>query len=345
MELLKRTVLLHGGREIHILIAYNGRIGLMVIELKKYKAFLRRIGLIIYEFSTTVNLSKRGIIERTTVVGKRPDIRTVTLIAVIIIVAILSACSIADANIEIEHTDTNVYTATPNDEHQLIPSKEEFEASLKWDENIHIEEDGFSRNYIWKDNRYFYEFSNKDVIINFPLTGEENRDVYTVKKGEKQGVFYWSNTYYPACKSYLVTKLMDVTDDGFEDLCVVISIGSGTGVSLSVVHVVDLATMKEIPILEQSDCGDFTMGDAITIRDFLKKEKDKNEELLFLDDMPQTNYSIRTFDLCDNTINVHIGINNYEEFVSGVAVGRLYGEYIYNGQGFTLSNLKYESHK
>ncbi len=308
----------------------------------KYKGFLREIGRIIYEFSTTVNLSKRGIIERTTVAGKRPKTRTLTLVFVIIIVAMLSACSFADTNIEIEPTDTNVYTAAPNDEHQLIPSKEEFEASLKWDENIHIEEDGFSRNYIWKDNRYFYEFSNKDVTINFPLTGEEDRDVYNVIKGEMQGVFYWKNTYFPKSKSYLVTKLMDVTGDGIEDLCVVISIGSGTGVSLSVVHVVDLANMKEIPILEQNDCGDFTMEDAIIIRDFLKKEKGKHEELLFLDDNPQSKYSIRGFELCDNTIKVDIGIINYEEFVSGVAVGRLYGEYIYNGNGFTLSNLKYE---
>lgn len=307
----------------------------------KYKAFLREIGRIIYEFSTIVNLSKRGIIEHTTVVGKRPKMRTVTLIAVIIIVAMLTACSFVDANIEIEPTYTNVYTPTPNDEHQLIPSKELFEALLKWDESRHIGEDGFSRNYIWKDNRYFYEFSNKDVIINFPLTGEENRDVYTIIKGDRQGVFNWKNTYYPTSKSYLAPKLMDVTGDGFEDLCVVISIGSGTGVSLSVVHVVDLATMKEIPILEQNDCGDFTMGDAIIIRDFLKNEKDKHEELLFLDDIPQTNYSIRGFDLCDNTIKVDIGINNYEEFVSGVAVGILYGEYIYNGHGFTLSNLNF----
>lgn len=311
----------------------------------KYKTFLKRIGHITYKFSTTVNLSERGIIERTTVVGKRPKImHTVTFIAVIIIVAMFSACSSVDVNIEIKHTDTNVYTAAPNDEHQLIPSKEEFEASLKWDENIHIGEDGFSRNYIWKDNRYYYEFSNKDVIINFPLTGEDDWDVYTIRKGERQGVFYWKNTYYPTSKSYLAPKFMDVTGDGFEDLCVVINIGSGTGVSLSVVYVVDLATMKEIPILEQNDCGDFTMGDATIIRDFLKKEKDKHEELLFLDDIPQTNYSIRDFDLCDNTIKVHIGINNYEDFVSGVAVGSLYGEYIYNGHGFTLSNLKYESH-
>jgi hypothetical protein len=274
------------------------------------------------------------------------------LLIQIVFVAMLVACSTADANIETEPTH-NIYTEEQNDAHQTTPSKEEFEEGidwdeyvddeflerLKWEENIWIEDDGFSRNYVWKDNAYFYEFTNKDVTISFPLISEDGFSSYTIKKGERQGEFYWQHTYYPTTLNYLSPKLMDVTGDGSEDLCIGMGVGSGTGVSVSVMHVVDLATMKEIPILENNFVGEFTTEDAVIIRDFLKKEKEKRKELKFLDDTPRANYSIRNIGIEDNSIKVNIGILNYEEFFSGDPVGEVEGEYVYNGQGFTLSNL------
>ncbi|AEV69869.1 hypothetical protein [Acetivibrio clariflavus] len=275
-----------------------------------------------------------------------------------IIVAMLAGCSAAEANIKTEPTHT-IYTDKQNDEHQPSPSKgeagdsinwdeyvnDEFVERLKWEENIWIKDDGFSRNYVWKDNAYFYEFTNKDVTISFPLISEDGFSSYTIKKGERQGEFYWQHTYYPTTLNYLSPKLVDVTGDGIENLCIGMGVGSGTGVSVSVMHVVDLSTMKEIPILENNFVGEFTTEDAVIIRDFLKKEKEKREELKFLDDTPKTNYSIRNIGIEDNSIKVNIGILNYEEFVSGDPVGEVEGEYVYNGQGFTLCNLIFKPYE
>lgn len=171
----------------------------------KYKALLRRIGRIIYEFLTTVNLSKRSIIERTTVLGKRPKMHTIPLIAVTIIVTMLSACSFPDANIEIEHTDATAYIAAPNDEHQLIPSKDEFEASLKWDENIHIES-----NKDWLKSVSF--ISSKIGFISLLNSSSENCLLKTTDGG-----YSWETVN--SCKNlYAICFISNQTGYAIENL-------------------------------------------------------------------------------------------------------------------------------
>ncbi|HEY5586101.1 MAG TPA: hypothetical protein VIK78_16620 [Ruminiclostridium sp.] len=261
-----------------------------------------------------------------------------TLVAVILIVLLTMVCIFTNDKISVSVSNNSTYIkANINDSTSLgdsnilneddpVPgiSKDDFKAALTWDANIY--EDGFLRNYIVKDNRYFYQFSKDGIIITFPIDGE---NTFTITSGEKRAVFPWKNTYYPGSSYWMTADLVDITGDGSKDLCVSISHGGGTGTTVSVIHVVDLTNMQEIPILDQNDA--FILKDATTIMDFLTIEK-----------TPQRSYSIMSVGLSDDfIITVKIAIVNYKESPGGVVVGWVNGEYIYTGDGFTLTHLKF----
>lgn len=97
--------------------------------------------------------------------------------------------------------------------------------------------------------------SNEDerkVVAEIP---EENIKLYAINKddgmytqfilqlGDMQRYFHWKNTTNPTFSPKLV--LSDLNKDGVEELIVILTIGTGTGVHTEEIHIIDTATFED----------------------------------------------------------------------------------------------------
>ncbi|TCK98033.1 hypothetical protein EDC19_0444 [Natranaerovirga hydrolytica] len=216
------------------------------------------------------------------------------------------------------------------------------EKELKW-ENREPRLSEFLVDYMVTDGELFFEFFKDDVTMLLPTNiASKGDDIYTIQKGDKVGTFNWLNNYHPATKNWLIAKFVDVTGNGVEELCIKLNLGSGTGVSVTGIHIVDLETMEELHILDPEEYPSLKTEDAMKISDLLQREKEKDSNIHWRDNEIRVNWEQINFKINENgDITLTLGLRDYEQFLSGEVVGYITGKYSYNGATFELTDLAY----
>jgi hypothetical protein len=190
-------------------------------------------------------------------------------------------------------------------------------------------------SYDVENERLFYVFSNDQVRMSLPADGT---NIYIVEKDGKKAQFEWLNTYTPGEKPWLKAQHIDVTGNGQKELCVSLYIASGTGVSISGLHIVDLETMTEIELLDPNHIGTLKKEDAIIIQQTFQQELNHLQKFSHYESLTQ--WAIMGFEISEQgEIEVRLGVS--DETNPGDFIGLITGKYLYNGSQFELHELEY----
>ncbi len=202
--------------------------------------------------------------------------------------------------------------------------------------NSEAGQNGLIRSYKMEDNKLYYIFKKDNVTLTFP---DQEGGEYTLEVGSKKGTYHWPITYYPGSKQWFKAELIDVTKDGIKDLCVSLYLGSGTGVNVSGLYIVNLRNMKEVRLLDVDN--NLRMVDAKKLNQFLIQQKKKYDYLDWVTSTPKTNWNIMDFSITSKG-DISIGLGIFKDDGMGDYMGILSGSYEYQNGEFALKNIKYE---
>ncbi len=203
--------------------------------------------------------------------------------------------------------------------------------------NSEAKDNELLRSYKVIDNQLYYIFAKDDITLMFPGDGKGE---YNLKVGENEANYHWPITYYPGSKAWFSAELTDVTNDGIKDLCVQIYLGSGTGVCVSGLYVVDLSNMKDISFTD-TDNYSLKAADAKKVNDMLLEEKKNYDYLEWITETPETNWSIMSFGLT-TTGEVQLYLGLFKDNSPSETIGSICGSYIYRKGTFVLNKVKFE---
>ena len=111
----------------------------------------------------------------------------------------------------------------------------------------------FVLNYNYMNKEVFFSYKDEEkVVTEIP---EENIKLYAKNKdsgmytefilqlGNRQRYFNWQNVSNPTYNPMLI--LSDINKDGVEELIVILTNGTGTGVHTEEVHIIDIVTFQD----------------------------------------------------------------------------------------------------
>lgn|GEM_PF-5784769 len=298
------------------------------------------------------NLKNNVIHKIKKVISYKKPALWITIVAVLITVLLLTilipnpASSKKEENIKISPTidttqiPTTIPTITPEPTrtaNQKVQEKYPGIDDLFAYDNSNAKKNELLRSYKVINNQIYFIFSKDDITLSYSDKGDGG---YTLQAGDRKATYHWPITYYPGSKAWLTAELIDVTNDGVKDLCTSIYLGSGTGVCVSGMFIVDLSNMKEIKLLDKDNYS-LRVSDAKKINNLLLREKKNYDYLDWVTNKPVRKWNVMSFGLTSSgKIQIDLGISK-ENWINDY-VGNAIGTYVYRNGDFVLNQVRYE---